>query len=448
MKKEIFLKTPSDLEEEQEKKFLRESTEDFLRAFDQRIEEFIINSRPVNEGEAGLIFHLKKEDVPEHLFRELEAYGIEFKKEGSAMKVLKIFSSGKGEAEYNRQRDVHAALADARKKTDRPLASVPKPLLFRSIELSEEARRALNEKNAHLLGGQAEVILMDFVEGEDVLEKLFRLTLVHSGAHAEENDFKKNDFIGLWRDVAHFFGIRTPAGLLGHEASRELETAKKRCYDFLHKKGVIVQPRIVEQIENAVDALHGARIHHNDLHERNIMLTGEFDNPTTRVFFVDFANANTKDFTDVARLAQEGTRRISDSTVAHRLRKLTKSIQEEEQEIRKSERIASEHLLRRLLKDDAFSSNYEEMKIEIRKRTGDDALAPLLERRWRSAGLEKQIDWFFATLHGFLEEKIVEPHELDHALGVLSGYPYVTPYKRKRLRQFQEQFLKHTGGEL
>jgi hypothetical protein len=267
-----------------EKEVIEDSSEDQL--ISAEYEHLIQESQPVDAGQEGFIFKLEMNHLPNETKAALAKSGLE---DGdAAVKVLKVYSPGKIGKEFASQKRAYEITEKARAGGRTELAKVPKPVDFRKIEISDTTREVLNKQGAALDGKEVEVMMMDFINGEDLQEKFYRWVVKHAPAnkqYAVRIDPDTASFEQLYPAVAAILDFnQIPAGH-NAEADREIDSRREKVVSFLQKTGFTLNKTVVDQIRNTREVLQNNRLFHNDEHERNFMLDGD------QVYLIDFARA-------------------------------------------------------------------------------------------------------------------------------------------------------------
>jgi len=271
--------------------------------------EFLREHAPVNFGKDALIYFLGRADMTPALLELLEESGMEYP--DSAMKVLKVYAAGEAAREFGWQNQAYSIIEShiAEHPGDKDLyARVPKPLDQRAIEIDEETRLALNHEGATIAGHKVELMVMDFIHGEDLATLMYRWVVDHCPEDKEyvARNIRPNNFADLQDAIAQIleFEKLNTSGLT--EADRNIGERKlnmqngKRVYAFLKKTGFQISAQIIDQIKNTRQLLANNGLNHNDEHERNFMVIGN------QAYFIDFARASGHiDEGSEARIEQE-----------------------------------------------------------------------------------------------------------------------------------------------
>ncbi len=263
---------------------------------DQGVESAMIQGALAGEGNYGLVFRISAGDIPEMSKKLLAEDGIELP-DPSASKVLKVYEPGAGRREFDAQRRAYEVLATVENPDD--YLRIPRPLGFRDTRLSENGRNFLRSQSRkhHQLGDRAEVIFMDFVEGEDLAERLYDFVLKE---HKFSDELLANmNFDEKGQQVASYLKYVVPGGKSRDEGEREFEfkkvlsvnTDKLIKYLRQHKDApdFPLNADFLGKMKRTVELLHSKGIEHNDLHERNVMVGDDGEG-----YIIDFGRASTK----------------------------------------------------------------------------------------------------------------------------------------------------------
>lgn len=259
-----------------------EQKEVFERALDQIAENLLLRSAKVNEGMNGIILKLDLQDIDPEFAALAREKGIDLT-ETRAVKILKVYLEGRGKQEFEMQQRAYELLSQNPDEE----ALVPKPLFYRSFAPSEAAKERLRQMSGKAMSN-AEVILMDFVDGIDVATILAREALVRRRPDIAHDAMDMPPDVATWtpqqilEEVGPYLGFVAPGGKGKTEGEREFERMKveiensKKLYDYLSQNGFQMDPTIVTRLRRTLDKLHGAGYVHRDAHERNFMVAGDY----------------------------------------------------------------------------------------------------------------------------------------------------------------------------
>lgn len=316
---------------------------------DTRLEKVLRDQfKKINEGNAGVILKISFDDVPSDVIDWLEEQGIELR-ENQVAKVLKIYNRGSAKEEFDIQKKAYDVLKPY--EDDQTVAKVPRPHFWRELKLSESTQDFMRKAGAKA-SDRIEVIMMDYVPGEDVAAKLMKELMVmgrymvdDSGKvliqEAQDASYPDLEKLGALSWVANYLDWKdyelSPGDRLTPE---EIQLRKEKANDFneekiyrvLHDRGFQLHPLVVTQIEKAMRILHENGIVFRDGHQRNFMVNGDWsggaDSPP-RVTIIDFGGSATFEG-DYASQEEELYRSnlgdkgyINDFNVVRKLKKLT-----------------------------------------------------------------------------------------------------------------------------
>lgn len=252
----------------------------------------------INEGENAIILRINTETVPEEIISTLRKAGINLESE-HAIKLLKIYSAGTGRQEQMMQTRAQNIIGKNKEK----FALVPGTLLYKDIRLTPEARQQLRSLGLKITGSRVEMIVMDFVNGEDVATILYKEALVRKfpELYSSVEDLRALSFDRLESETVSALGFKRPGGKATNEGEREFEKRKinmenvRLLLHFLRTKNFVLDKSIVKRLRASVNILHANGLAHRDLHERNVMISGPYeagsDTKDSTVVIIDFGTA-------------------------------------------------------------------------------------------------------------------------------------------------------------
>lgn len=254
-------------------------------------------ARKVNEGQNGVIFRLRTEQLSDEVKARLADAGVQLEGDNVA-KILKLNAAGMGKKEFEMHRRSHALITS--QPEARKYARIPSPKMYRSLRLTKSSEEYLNEYGVKTLGGTCEMIVMDEIQGDDVATALYKEVIrrhpktVHIRDHVDDMDFV--DLQGVVADALEYVA---PGGKSRDEQERQFEERKifasnsAKLFHFLAKRGFRVDARIVEKMERTMELFHANGLCHRDAHHRNFMVIGGLeqrkpDEPEPDIFVIDF----------------------------------------------------------------------------------------------------------------------------------------------------------------
>jgi serine/threonine protein kinase len=243
----------------------------------ETIERLVINSNLVGQGYDGLVFKVDSELLSsrdKHLFVE---EGIHIDETENAIKILKVYNPLSGEREYQIQKNAYDILANQEES-----AKVPKPNFIRDQKISNETRKYLNNKGAHLADNM-ESILMDYIDGKDLSTLFFEFVLQKNGYEGDYIDAMSES--QKYSMVANILGFTLVDSNVRNESVAELNEAK--LIAFLKNSTFNLDSRILSRVEKALEILAQNKIYHNDLHGRNVRVGSDGE-----VYILDFGRSS------------------------------------------------------------------------------------------------------------------------------------------------------------
>jgi len=281
-----------------------------------------------NEGNNGVIMFLDTRDFPREL---LDIFGIEGGAENDyAIKVLKIYQAGTIIKEYEDQKKGYDLVEEQDEKKD--FAKVPKPYLMSDVALSPEVKNILEKKGANLKGDNVEMMVMDYVPGDDLATIIYHEVLRVNPDPAGEIkwDDKKVDFFKLQQAVFRALNMAVKvsgkAGV-GEESYEERKLRMENAEKIISavEGRAVFETSIINQIRNTLNLFKANGINLSDTHDRNFMIVGDpwrdgDKNNPPQVYVIDFGavGENNNDESGM------------DLSVLNRLERLSKSASEKD----------------------------------------------------------------------------------------------------------------------
>lgn len=230
-------------------------------------EEMLHTSPVVATGKDGIILKIDMSNFDSSAIEVMRENGIDISiEDGYALKILKIYRVGDGEREYNIQKEAYDLLKDTS-----GAAKIPKPIIVRVQHLSEVDKQYLR-KYGLILQDDAEIILMDYIEGKDLTVCVYDFILSRNGFddHAVEN----MDFQQKYEFVADLINFEIPSNstIGNYSEVVAMRDNVRKLMSYLKKADFHIDENILNQIKKSLEILEANRIYHNDLHERNIMI--------------------------------------------------------------------------------------------------------------------------------------------------------------------------------
>jgi hypothetical protein len=269
------------------------------RFIDTRLNQLLEQQcEKVNEGNNGAILKLHINDVPEDLLATLKEAGVILESD-QAVKVLKFYSLGNGEREFKMQQRAYEIISRYEGEAD--LAKIPKPHLYRDLTMLPEVREKLRANGIERVGDKVELLMMDFVPGEDLATIMFR-EIIRSSPRTRDlvHQIDRLRFDDLEAELPRALNLPEAKSTYRDEADRQNQEKRQQIlrYDAIHaelaKQGFRLHPAILRQVRNTFELLHENGLSHRDGHHRNFMIVG---NPSAdaaedpQVYIVDFGSA-------------------------------------------------------------------------------------------------------------------------------------------------------------
>lgn len=281
-----------------------------------------------NEGNNGVIMFLDTRDFSKEL---LDIFDIEGGAENDyAIKVLKIYQAGTIIKEYEDQKKGYDLVKEQGDTND--FAKVPKPYLMRNVALSSEVKNILEKKGVNLKGNNVEMMVMDFVPGDDLATIIYHevLRVCPDPAGEIKWDDKKADFFKLQQAVFRSLNMAvkvTGKTGIGEESYEErklrIENAEKII--SVVEGHAVFETSIINQIRNTLSLFKANGISLSDTHDRNFMIVGDpwrdgDKNNPPQAYIIDFGavDENSKGEIDM------------DLSVLNRLERLSKNAPEKD----------------------------------------------------------------------------------------------------------------------
>lgn len=303
---------------------------------DNLLEIAVIESHKINEGNNGLIATIDISDLPQEIIDfaleqpHLQNTKLQDKAE-VAIKILKIYTNGAAKAEYEAQLQAYNLLTQAKKDNpDKQYAQVPVPMLYRKLEMNDDIEQSLKAKGVENPSDAVEVILMDYIKGDDLATLLYKEVLRRhtSTRHFTNQDIAEMSFSDIHFEVSQALGYSEPGkkdsdtGARFHEEFKVTSANAELLINFLSRNGFQLNTTILTQIENSLKLMHQNKTYHYDAHERNFIITDD-----EQVYMVDFGGAVAQKQTHEQADVKNTDLATEDLTVVRTYKKLTKTKQ-------------------------------------------------------------------------------------------------------------------------
>jgi len=416
---------------------------------DIEVREMITGSQKINEGRYGLIFKFNTANQGQAVAQSL---GDDDNGDRVA-KLIKVYSGTKGAQEFKMHSKIHEILAAA--KNPEEVAQTPRPLLFKDMEMTPELESFLKKSGLALAPNRAEVIIMDYVPGDDLATILYREALKRhpNYRHISSEEIDKMDFFHLEREVQGILRFSQPGGKARDEGERNHEMMKvqtenaKILYTFLRRKGFILHPDIIKQMKGAVELCHKNGVALLDGHHRNWMVVGNYealDDPEKkpRVMAIDFDEA--VEFAgplsdDVYQLS-DGRRAAPEEAIIRELEVLTRPLEEDMVSERKDELVDLIAEARARI----ASPNWQKSVQKILDRRGGRRVFDVIDLEVEYVILSQSVEHFVALLIKLIDDGLITSTNAAEAVRKLVGGEKIrlSPAEENKLRLLLSYFEK------
>src|SRR6056297_1925364 len=306
---------------------------------DAGLEKFLLTkTEKINEGNNGVVFKFNQKTILEHeeLF-EFFRFDPEKKEESAVVKILKLYFQGQGLKEFKMQQKAYELVQSSEEKE---LAEVPEPINYYDLKISSQELKNFLKNRGVRETDNIELLIMDFVPGEDLSTRLFKEVIKRHPKLAH----LKNQVEEMKKYCEVALDYRYPGEKSRDEGEREFEREKLfaenmgKMVEFLKSRGFVLDKRILDRYKKTIDLFHENGLLFRDGHHRNLMVNGEGDDLEVQV--IDFGSStefegeyeSSRDFyTD----PMEGRAYIQDEMIYRSLLPLTekkKTVGQESQE--------------------------------------------------------------------------------------------------------------------
>jgi tRNA A-37 threonylcarbamoyl transferase component Bud32 len=280
-------------------------------AVEKIAETVLLHGEYANEGNNAVILQLPLEELKEQLPTESIKYLLP-SEEGPnrvASKVLRFFEAGKISQETANQERARQIIEEQDKETRAKMAKVPRTYLHTDLQIKNpEVRQALRRFGVEIKGDKVGVMMMDYIEGADLMTYLFRKLLVvvpeeqtrhraqieHVKRQLEINP-KTVTFEELHLAVKTFLSLESPRALDSDSQILRLDiNNRKKVFEALQRYNIILDSEVYKKLELTLRILHENGLYHNDLHERNVMLELDEQGNILDVYLLDFDKASVR----------------------------------------------------------------------------------------------------------------------------------------------------------
>lgn len=252
-------------------------------------EHMLQEGQELGAGKDGIVFKVDLASLQEdERYLLAEGHVITSVDEVNAMaaKILKVYNPELGEHEFQMQKKAREMLS-----REENVARIPNTTTARDQRISTETQNYLNSHGAELKD-RAEIIMMDYIEGQDLGDMMYDFALQQMGHEDEyitDLSYSQKEQI-----VGQALGFERP-DVDSAYTLEEKESAQARTFDrnedklfkYLKREGFKLDPSIFEKVDNAVRILNQKGLYHNDLHKRNVMVGTDGE-----VYIIDFGRAD------------------------------------------------------------------------------------------------------------------------------------------------------------
>jgi serine/threonine protein kinase len=249
---------------------------------DDFFEEILRTSPIIASGKDGIILQINTRNFNKQTIESMRENGMDISADdGYALKILKIYRQGSGEREYNIQKTAYELL-----KNIDGVAKIPKPIIIRTQHLSESDKRYF-EKYAPFIDDKAEMIFMDYIEGKDLATYIYDFILSKHGY--DDNLIQNMEFEQKQETINGLINFEIPENKISGDFKDiiAMRDNVRKLMNYLKKSDFHIDKNILDQIQNALGILESKRIFHNDLHERNIIISNNDGLP----YIIDFGRS-------------------------------------------------------------------------------------------------------------------------------------------------------------
>lgn len=257
-----------------------------------RLNEAIDTAEVFEEGTRAIILEIDAKALSPKMLAYL---GVLKHEEGQALagKVFKVFVKADAETELGLQAKSFDLIKAQPEQSE--LAGIPRIYFQTDISLNDLAqlKEKLNRLNMPV-ADKAQIILMDFIEGEDLMTYFYRRLLSkHPGSRFfnSPDSLKNLRFGTLEPEVAALLSFKsTQSGEAPEQIVLKDNYNRKLLINSLAKYGISLPDNIFKQVANTLTVLGRNGIAHNDVHERNIILTFDEQGEVNGSYLIDFGS--------------------------------------------------------------------------------------------------------------------------------------------------------------
>jgi len=400
----------------------KEEVQESNESVDLVLEHMIQEGREIGSGKDAVVFKVDLAALPQNERDALVEKEIIFPSDevdAMAAKILKVCNHDLGDHEFRMQKRARDILVG-----EKDVARVPDIASASGQHISEKTRDYLN-RHGTLLKDEVEILMMDFIDGQDLGSMVYDFVLRQMGY---ENDYiadltyeQKDQLVGqeLGFELPNLESAHTPEE---HESAKAVvfDRNENKMIKYLRRMGFRLDPKIFEKVDNAVRIFNNNGIYHNDLHRQNVMVDGDGE-----VYIIDFGRSGSEKRKDG----------IADTLFSKKWRTLSISEEEEINQQHKEERTQVERMQERL---QSHPSQKERINAFIHAVAEGDTQA--LEREFLlSRGSDTKFEQFLIMLRIAKESEGVDDGFIDEFVGTLGNDAHrILPFERNKLRTLRQ----------
>jgi tRNA A-37 threonylcarbamoyl transferase component Bud32 len=386
-------------------------------------EHLIEGSRVIGTGKDGVVFRLSPEEMDPPEVETLTHSGVlsEDEIEAHAIKVLKVYQLGKAQEEYVLHVRASEILQEAGGYTAE-LCCVPKISLAIHQHLTERAQKLLNSHDAKL-GREAELLLMEYVDGKDLGTVMYEHVLKHDGL--SDVDYVDMSYDEKEAEVGRIVGFEIP-NLEGktpeeEQSARSITFARneQKLIKYLRHSGFVLSPEVLTRIENTINVLHKKGFYHNDLHKRNVMIGVD-----GHVFLIDFGRSGAR--------PEEGG--LDDVAGIRMWKPLTMTENAETEQKRLQDKKQWEGVYGQMMRSEKYKEEINKLRDEVVKK----GISELEKRVVLTIGGGNKFEYFLIMLKGLLGDSTTEGYTKDFIVSLLLPGAVLHIPERKLVQRFSE----------
>jgi hypothetical protein len=390
----------------------------------------------LDAGQDGVVLKLSKDDLSPGALDFLAKKKVPIG-EGQALKILKIYDRERAEAEFMYHERAWQIVQKLRTQhPEAKLALIPKPHFLADEEIGEKESQYLNSMGAHLKD-RAGMIFMDYIPGEDLLARMCKFVVSQ-----KEGSLSAEEVAALSPDAAKMEASRllqvsaelSSGGTTLDRSAAWREALLRSLVTFIghHQEefSASLPSDALTRLRNTLTGLHREKVYHNDLHERNVMVT------SSDVFVIDFGRSDDQPF---SREFAKDAVGMDDSWITEELlsKMLPESKQTESDNMRTRLRTMSEQVLERGLHRPLLE------RLRQAGRAG-------LEYEWNNAVAMGKLEELTAKMLGVVADDASPKESREQFREFLSEQPTDPRMKKVNMavRKIAEAAAKEAGGAM